>query len=121
MYRTQGRDGYWSCDKVSFVVFAKLKPFMPTHLWLNNLEISHLNARSREVRNLKLDADGTLRFAASANTAHAATETTHHSAALLIVTAHTGQTELGAHKEFLATTELLDLPYDGAGFRRVVH
>jgi hypothetical protein len=91
------------------------------YLWLNNLEISHLNARSREVRNLKLDADGTLRLAASANTAHAATETTHHSTSLLIVTAHTGQTELGAHEELLATTELLDLPYDRTGFGRVVH
>jgi hypothetical protein len=91
------------------------------YLWLNNLEIPHLNARSREVGNLKLDADGTLRFAASADTAHAATETTHHSTALLIVAAHTGQTELGAHEELLATTELLDLPYDGARFGRVVH
>jgi len=91
------------------------------HLGLNNLEIPHLDAGGREVRNLELDADGTLGLAASANTAHAATEATHHSAALLIVTAHTGQTEFGAHEEFLATTELLDLPYDGARFRSIVH
>jgi hypothetical protein len=95
--------------------------FVSAYLRLNNLEISHLNARGREIRNLELDADGTLRLAASANTAHAATEATHHSAALLIVTTHTGQTELGAHEEFFATAELLDLPYDGACFGRVVH
>jgi hypothetical protein len=81
-----------------------------------------LNARRREVRNFKLHADGTFRFATcSTDTAHAAAETTHHSTALLIVTSHTGQTELGTHEEFLAATELLDLPDDRAGFGRVVY
>lgn len=94
---------------------------MSAYLGLNNLEISHLNARGREVRNLELDADGTLRLAASTDTAHAATKATHHSTALLIVAANTGKTELSAHEELLATTELLDLPHDGACFRRVVH
>jgi len=91
------------------------------YLWLNNLEISHLNARGREVRDLKLDADGALRFAASADTAHAATETSHHSTALLVITTYTWQTELGAHEELFATAELLDLPYDRACFGCVVH
>ena len=94
---------------------------MSAYLWLDDLEISHLNARGREVRNLELDADGTLRFSASADTAHAATKATHHSATLLIVAANTGKTELCAHEEFLATAELLDLPYDGACFGSVVH
>lgn len=94
---------------------------MSAYLWLDDLEISHLNARGREVRNLELDADGTLRFAASADTAHAATKATHHSATLLIVAANTRKTKLCAHEELLATAELLDFPYDGARFGRVVH
>jgi hypothetical protein len=91
------------------------------YLWLNNLEIPDLNAGSREVRDLELHTDGALCFAASADAAHAATKATHHSASLLVVTTHTGQAELGAHEELFATTELLDLPYDGARFRRVVY
>ena len=103
-------------------IFCSLQDIQEqTHLRLNNLEVPNLDSRCREVRNLELDADGSLGLSAASNTTHASAEPSHHSTSLLVVASHAGQTELGAHEELFAATELLDLPHDGACFGCVVH
>lgn len=92
-----------------------------TRLRLNNLEVPNLNTRRREIRNLELDADGSLGLSTASNTTHATSEPTHHSTSLFVVASHAGQTELGTHQELFAATELLDLPHYRACFGRVVH
>ena len=62
-----------------------------TRLRLNNLEVPNLNTRRREIRNLELDADGSLGLSATSDATHAATEASHHSTTLLIVASHAGQ------------------------------
>jgi hypothetical protein len=90
-----------------------------TDLWLNNLQIPHLNSTRRKVRNFKLDINRPLSFT-SAHTTHTASKPTHHAAALFVVAAYRRQPEFSAHEEFLAAAELLDFPDDGRGFGRVV-
>ena len=59
----------------------------------------HLNPRGGEVGNLKLDTDGRL--------------------ALVEISDHAGQTEVGFHEIFLPTREGLDCPDDGILFGRI--
>lgn len=72
-----------------------------------------------EIGNLELDLDRSLAFAGG-HAAHATAETTHHSTAFVIITADGREAKLSTHEKFFATTELLDLPHDGRGFRGVV-
>lgn len=91
------------------------------YLWLNDLQIPHLDARRSEVGNLKLDLDGSLSLARTRDSPHAAAEAAHHASSFVVVATDARQPELRAHQELLAAAELLDLPDDGGGFGRVVH
>lgn len=74
-----------------------------------------------EVGNLELDLDGPLgTLSGTSNTTHAASKTTSHTTAVLIVAPHARQAQLGAHEELLAATKLLDFPDNGALLRGVV-
>lgn len=85
------------------------------YLGLGNLQVPHLNAAGGEIRNLKLDLDRALgTLAGTADASHAAAETTRHTAAMLVVSPHARQAQLGAHEELLAASKLLDLPDNGA-------
>src|SRR6266480_425661 len=65
IYRTQGKEGYCSCDKSQqkatrdrrLADQAEHLGVNSTCLRLNNLQIANLNPASSEVRDLKLDAD----------------------------------------------------------------
>jgi hypothetical protein len=80
------------------------------YLWFDNLQIPDLNAGSCEVGNFELDIDRALALA-RANTSHASTKAAHHTSTFLIVSSHGGKTKLCTHEKFLATAELLYLPY----------
>lgn len=108
MYRTQGSEGYCSYASVSFHLATESTW---TYLWLNDLQVPDLNATGCEVGDLELDVDRPLRLAAT-HTTHTSSKSTHHTTALLIVTTYRGQTKLSAHQKFLATSELLNLPYN---------
>ncbi len=66
---------------------------------LLRIKSRHLNPRGGEVGNLKLDTDGRL--------------------ALVEISDHAGQTEVGFHEIFLTTREGLDCPDDGVLLRRI--
>jgi hypothetical protein len=118
MYRTQGSEGYCSCGHVSIRWLCRLLNI--AYLWLDDLQVPHLDTRCCEIRNLELDVDGSLSLA-SANTTHASTESTHHTTTLLVVSSYRGKTQLGTHEELFTSTELLDLPYYRRCLGRVVH
>ena len=63
--------------------------FSITHLRFDDFQVSHLNATSREVRNLKFDADGSLSFTTSYSS-HTPAETSHHASTFLIVASYGG-------------------------------
>lgn len=92
-----------------------------THLWLNDLQVPHLDPTRREIWDLELDVDGTLALANLRCAAHAASKSTCHAPTVLVVALDGGQTELGTHEELLTATELLDFPNDGGFLRRVVN
>lgn len=92
-----------------------------TYLRLGNLQVPHLNTARREIGDLKLDVDGSLRLADGPGTAHTTSKSTRHAAAGLVVALDGGETQLRAHQELLAAAELLDLPDDGGLLGGVVH
>src|SRR5271170_4524182 len=84
-----------------------------TYLRLNNLQIPHLNPTRREIRNLELHTNRPLR-ALPSNTSHTPTKSTSHTTAVLIITLHTGQSQLRTHQKLLVTTKLLNFPHNCA-------
>ncbi len=92
-----------------------------THLRLDYFQIPHLDPACREIGYLELDADRPLPSLRSAQPPHAAPEPAGHAAAVLVIALHGGQAQLGAHEEFLAPAELLDLPDYGGLLGGVVH
>lgn len=92
-----------------------------TYLWLNDLQIPHLNATRGEIGNLKLDVDRPLAFTRARHATHASSEPTRHAAAVLVITLDAGQAKFRAHQELFGAAELLDLPDDGGLLRRIVH
>lgn len=91
-----------------------------THLGFDYLEVAHLDATRREVRNLELDADWPLPFARLCAT-HASPESSRHAAPVLIVAFHRGQSQFRPHEELFTPSELLDFPDDGRLLRCVVN
>jgi hypothetical protein len=90
-----------------------------TYLWLDNLQVSYLNTRGGEVRNLEFHLNRPLCLA-STNPSHGATETAHHSTSFVVIAPYGWQAQFCSHEELFPAAKLLDLPDNAAVLRGVV-
>src|SRR2546423_14731418 len=92
-----------------------------TYFGLDDLQIPNLYPARREVGDLELNANRSLRFPFTPYPSHASAKAASHATTMLIIAFDTWQSQLGSHKKLLAATELLDLPDNGRLLWCVMH